>query len=148
MTNTENFLLKLTGIEEDLRKLCVEYSDLYEEYNGTDFPDQETLVGVKLDNLILAATDEICSQINFNKKSIIDLIKFIGFRKKYKQFSDEELEKAIDNDNFLLDFKLYFDNLNLTEKKVFIKSLKDLRSEWNKLFQNRFYCKLRESFQK
>jgi hypothetical protein len=147
MTNTETFLHKLTEIEEELRKLCVEYSELNEEYNGADFPEQTTLAGVKLDNLILGATDEISSHIAFTKQSIIDLIQFIDFRKKYKQFSDIELEKAIDNDNFLLDFKLYLDNLDVTEKKVFIDSLKDLRFEWNKLFQNRFYRKLRDSFQ-
>jgi hypothetical protein len=146
MTNTDKFFQRLSEVEAELRKVCVDFSDLHEDYMGTEFPEQEILVGVKLDNLISDATDGICSHLDFLKRAITDLIRFIDFRKKYKHFSDNDLELIIDSDNDLANFKLNLASMNLEEKKAFLDSLKNLRFDWNEVFNNRQYSKLKKAF--
>lgn len=133
---------KLLAIEHDLEQLSRVYSDLYKDYLGEEFPEQNQLAEDKLDNLVLAATHEMASQIGFYRQDLISLTQYIGFRKQFSVFSGEELELIIDKANLSS-----IEKLKLQEKTNQNSGLviEDIERNWVALFKNKMYRKIKPS---
>ncbi len=102
---------------------------IYKEYEGNDFEEQNVYAS-EIENSILTLTHEIGTHLEFEKNRLLKLLTFIDFRKKYKNYSDKDLEKIIDR----------YNELNITERKKLVKkggNINLLISEWNKIFHNK-----------
>ena len=91
------FINKIENILTQLTELEGKY-DFYlvDKYQGNTFPAQMKLA-VKMESLIHQITHEMCSTIAFLKEDIIELHRYIEFRKKYAILSDSELLFLIDD---------------------------------------------------
>ncbi len=141
MNRIEIFLEKLQRIENELECLSREYSDIYKEYSGLEFAEQSILAEDKLDNLILATTHEVATEIGFCRQNINYLVKYILFRKAFKSFTENELEAIIDNQELNSKEKLYLQkriNGNITEE------LSNIKKSWNKSFENKSFHKIKQ----
>lgn len=91
------FINKIENILTQLSELEGKYDfSLADKYQGNVFPAQMKLA-VKMENLIHQITHEMCSTIAFLKEDIIELHRYIEFRKKYAILSDCELLFLIDD---------------------------------------------------
>lgn len=91
------FINKIENILTQLSELEGKYDfSLADKYQGNTFPDQMELA-VKMENLIHQITHEMGSIIAFLKEDIIELHRYIEFRKKYAILSDSELLFLIDD---------------------------------------------------
>jgi len=140
MKSIEAMLDQLLKIEKELEQLGSAFSDVYKEYSGFEFSEQVMLAEDKLDNLILAATHEVATEIGFYRQSIRDLAKYILFRKEYRDFTDEELKSIIDNQFLTTQEKL---NLQAKSNNKIIDDLKQIKYKWNELFDNKSYHKIK-----
>lgn len=137
MSLSHNFLSKLLKIEKELNQLSSEYDSLHENYMGSDFDDQNKLA-VELENKVLALTHENASQIAFERQNLELLMNFIEFRKNHKNFSDHQLSEIIDNPLLKTAAKQQMTKVeNWSELKL-------IQIEWNRLFKNRSYKKVKE----
>jgi hypothetical protein len=143
--NVDSFLLKLSSIEKKLENLSREYVNLFIEYLGNNFKEQNFLSGNIMDNLVRSATHETASQIGFYRQEIIDLVKFISFRKTYKNYDDKDLGMIIDNENLSSTEKLILQRK--TNNKIVIE-IKEIVAIWNATFDNKRYSQIRERFLK
>jgi hypothetical protein len=139
MNKINELLKELSQLETALDKLSHEYASNYVEYSGDDFAEQNNLACNLLDNLILAATHETASQIGFYRESIKCLTQFIDFRKNYSQFTDAELSLLIDDELINATKKL-----ELQKKITAETSFTQLSIDWNHLFQNHSYSKIKQ----
>jgi hypothetical protein len=146
MGDINSLLSSLDEISKQLFVLAEEHENAFEGFQGSDFPEQNTLAAVKLDNLISESTDLLAMYTIEKQKQIKDLVSYIEFRRKHQAFSDLELCRIIDFDNHLTDFKKHFHMA--AEGQEFLKKLKEVRVEWNLLFENRPYLKVRQSISK
>jgi hypothetical protein len=139
----QKLLESLLEIEIKLENLSREFSDLYKEYSGVDFLEQKELAENFLDNLILATTHEVATEIGFYRHDILELTNFIKFRLAYKEISDDELLEIIDNDFINADFKLKLQKRITKNISIYINEIKN---SWNKQFKNTSYSKIQKKY--
>lgn len=135
MATINRFIKRIIKIEKELNILSSEFDLLYKEYEGNDFAEQNKLASM-VENQITSLTHEVESELGFGRNDLELLIKYISFRRKYNDFTDNELSLLIDNDN-----------LTIKEKKdigVNGNELETIKSEWNKVFKNIGYNKLKD----
>lgn len=93
----DEFINKIEDILTQLSELEGKYDfSLADKYQGDVFPAQMTLA-VKMENLVHQITHEMCSTIAFLKEDIMELHRYIEFRKKYAILSECELLFLIDD---------------------------------------------------
>lgn len=91
------FINQIEDIVKQLSELEGKYDfSLADKYQGNTFPTQMELA-TKMENLIHQLTHEMGSTIAFLKDDIIELRKYIEFRKRYSILSDSELLFLIDD---------------------------------------------------
>ena len=137
-----DFLEKIYQIERELDKLDSFAYDISPLYNGDTFPEQAQLSADKLENLMIAITHEIASEIGFYRNDIENLAKFIDFREKYQEFSDSELIEILET-NLSMEQKL---NLSKRFDTVgnMIMRIDELKQNWNETFNNKYYSKIKK----
>ncbi len=133
----------LYEIEVKLENLSHEYSDLFKEYSGNDFSEQKELAEARLDELILSATHETASQIGFYRQDILQLTDYIKFRMRYKELSSIDLMEVIDNQFIKSEFKM---KLQKTVIRNIIEYIDEVKTAWNKQFNNSSYAKFHDKY--
>lgn len=147
MKDIDTFLDRLFKLTDELEKLGREFSDLYRQYDGTDFENQNYLATDKLDNAILAVTHEMATTIGFTGADIKTLTDFIDFRKAFNELTDQELENIIDNPSIPLTLKLDLaKRLANGDTKLFLDKIQTIQQLWNKTFENKKYQQVRIKF--
>jgi hypothetical protein len=147
MKDIDIFLDRLYKITDELEKLGKAFSDLYKQYDGTDFESQNYLATDKLDNSILAVTHEMATTIGFTSAYIKTLTDFIDFRKEFNELTDQELEDIIDNPEIPLILKLNLaKRLTNGNTKLFLDKIQTVKKLWNKVFDNKKYQQVRNKF--
>lgn len=131
MRKIDKFIKEIRLISNRLNLLEGEYIESYEEFNGDEFDGQKKCVA-EIENLILMLTHELSSQIGFGIEDLKTLLKYIDFRKTFKDYSDEKLLNIIDKSN---DSNVIRKNENDIAKTT---------SEWNQHFENKGYEKVKE----
>ena len=135
------FLEKVYRIERELDELdCFAYK-LSPHYNTEAFPEQEKL-SIELENLMIVITHETASQIGFYRNDIENLVKFIEFREKYCEFSDNELSEILD-ENLSIELKLHFSKRFDTINDMIVR-IDALKQDWNKIFKSMKYSKIKK----
>lgn len=138
----EQLLSRLHQIECELEQLSHEFAEVYKAYDGTEFEEQSLLASNHLDNLVLAATHEAASRIGFTRLTLTNLTQFILFRKRFKQFSDDELSLLVDEPmlNAQTMLKLKAKCMTILDKKT------EIKSAWHTAFEQQSYAKIRSQF--
>ncbi len=118
------FEIRLNGLEH--------YAyDIAEQHKGSSFPEQEML-SIDLENRLIQLTHEMGSEIGFLKEDIATLSNFIAFRRKYSEFTDEELEELLDKTPSMeLKKRL---SVKCGGVESMLKRVEELTAEWNKTF--------------
>jgi len=138
MKRTDEFIEKITLISNQLGSLEEEYTEYYKKFEGNEFKEQNRCAA-EIENIILMLTHELTGQIGFGIQNFKTLLKYIEFRKTYKEYTDDELLAIIDNNSLL----------NTIQKKEITKTKKEkdtakIISDWNQTFKNVGYDKLKE----
>lgn len=138
MRKIDKFIEEISQISNRLNLLEGEYIESYKDFNGNAFDGQDKCVA-EIENLILMLTHELSSQIGFGIEDLNTLLKYIDFRRTFKDYSDEELLSIIDKSS----------DLNVIRKKELTEGKKEkniakITSEWNQHFENRGYVKIKE----
>jgi hypothetical protein len=141
----DDFINKIIDIEKQLDGLLYKNSedlvdDLINETKNIDFADKNILIN-KYANLMHIITHEIGSTIGFYVGDICELKKYMDYRIKYKNYTDEILEKIIDTELTLTEKKEIFKENN---NKEIINMIKEIKQNWNKTFDNISNKKLKE----
>ena len=138
----DEFLRKIYCITIELGKLDSLAYDISQMYSGNAFPEQTKLSADILENLMLTVTHDIASEIGLYREDIEMLAKFIEFREKYCEFSDDETSKILDEE-LPIALKRNFSKRFDAEKNM-IARIDRLRQEWNETFENMTYAKLKK----
>jgi len=147
MKDVDIFLDRLYKLTDELEKLGREFSELYRQYDGNDFENQNYLAADKLDNSILAVTHEIASTIGFTSADIKLLTNFIDFRRVFNELTDKELENIIDNPAITLTMKLNLaKRLTNGDLKLLLDKIQTIQQVWNRTFDNKKYQLVRNIF--
>lgn len=126
---------ELVEIEKQLEKLD-------KEIENQSNPEIE-----KLNNLIHQTTHEIATEIGFNRIKILYSARFITIKDKYKNFSFEELEEIIDNQNINPSLKLkIFKDKSKEDKKYILEKIKQLKKSWNIEFDNKSFKEVKANY--
>lgn len=138
MRKIDKFIEEINLISNQLNLLEGEFMESYKDFNGDEFDGQNKCVA-EIENLILMLTHELSSQIGFGLEDLKTLLKYIDFRKTFKDYSDEELFSIIDKNN----------ELKIKQRKGLREGKKEediveIISNWNKIFGNRSYNKVKE----
>ena len=140
MNTPEQLLEDLLKISTELEHLSHVYADFYKNYMGQAFAEQSVLAGEKLDNLILRATHETASEIDFCRQSIVNLSQFIEFRKTHHVFDDVELSLIIDKTDLSA-----LEKAGLQKKYNTSIDIMSIKRQWNQLFINKNYKQVKTS---
>ena len=144
MKDIDIFLDRINKVANDLDNLSREFTDLYKQYNGSEFENQHYLAADKLDNSILAVTHEMATTLSFASADIKILTNFIDFRKLYKKLNDQELENIIDNPTISLQLKLSISKkIANADAKNSQDQIQGIQHLWNKTFDNKKYMDVR-----
>lgn len=135
----DTFLSNIDDIIFQLGKLSSLSDKCLSEFEGQEFEEQERLQG-KLDDLFLIATHEIATQLAFTKEEIINVVKYINFRKKYPDLSETELRRIIDCENQDIKFKMEI------KSKLNHYTIQYIKEEWNRTFENKSFEKVTKYF--
>lgn len=139
------FLEKIFRIERDLDELDSFAYEISSLYNSDTFPEQTKLSADKLENLMIAVTHETASEIGFLRNEIENLAKFIEFREKYQEFSDNELTEILEQ-NLSMEQKRNFSK-RFDTKENMIMRIEELNQDWNENFENKNYSKIKKRLQ-
>lgn len=143
------FLDRLNQLATELEQLGRSYADLYKQYDGIEFENQQYLAADRLDNLILNATHEMASNIGFSAADIKKLTDFIEFRKEYKEFADKDLEFIIDSENIPVKTKLELaQKLSHGDVHLLRKEMQNIRQLWHQKFENSTYRQIQNLLNK
>jgi len=137
-----DFLEKIIRIEKELDELDSFAYDISPLYNGDTFPEQTKLFADKLENLLIAVTHETASEIGFLRNNIENLVKFIEFREKYQEFSDNELTEILET-NLSPEQKRNLSKRFETVKNMIMR-IDELKQNWNETFKNKDYSKIKK----
>jgi hypothetical protein len=147
MKDIDKFLDRLNRLANELEKMSGDFTELYSQYDGSDFEGQNHLAVDRLDNSILAVIHETASTIGFAAADIKTLTDFIDFRKTYKEFTDSELENIIDNSNIDLELKLNLaKRLTNGDAKLLLDKIQIVKQFWNRTFDNCEYRQVRNKY--
>jgi len=139
------FLENIYRIEKELNELDRFSEEISLLYNGNSFPEQEKLSSDLYDNFMICVTHETTSQIGFYRNDIENFAKFIEYRERYCEFSDNELSEILD-ERISMELKQHiskrFDNL-----KDMILRIDNLKQDWNTTFKNMKYAKIKKKLQ-
>jgi hypothetical protein len=135
----DNILHQINILYKKSEKLSDEVNDQMELINY-EHNDKKILLGKYVD-LLTAITHEIGSEIGFYKDDIKKMNKYLYFRMEYNDFSDEILEKIIDSELTLMEKKDMFKGYGTKET---LNLLKTIRNDWNIIFENVSYKKIRD----
>lgn len=138
---------QLEQICQTLNQLDKTFADVYQQFDGNDFSEQNQLATI-LENEILGATHETASNIGFGLMDLKKLVNFIEFRKQFAQFTNHELLQIIDNPDFSAKDKLaLLKKLNINHQTL-LTLLHKIRQTWTNNFDksyhqisNHFYAK-------
>lgn len=140
------FINKIENILTQLSELEGKYDfTLAEQCQGNSFPTQMELA-TKMENLIHQLTHEMGSTIAFLKDDIIELNKYIEFRKRHSMLSDYELLFLIDGIGENISIKK-----DITGKAIPINGLdlrKQIQSDWKSDFGNVSFEKINSKLKK
>lgn len=135
-----DFLEQVYTIEQELENLADMSYDIGEAYNANQFSDQQNL-SADMENLALAMTHGMASQLGFMREQMNMLSNYIRFREVYHQFLDAELEEIIDGEiSMNTKIELY---TRLGGTQTMNKILASLQSDWNQTFSNVAYTKIK-----
>lgn len=135
-----DFSEQIFEIEQELENLADMSYDIGEAYNDSAFSEQEKLTA-EMENLAIAMTHEVASQIGFMRVKLNVLSDYIRFRETYCQFSDAELGEIIDED-ISMSFKMDL-YTRLGGSQAVSEAVHGLKSSWNKSFDNLSYVKVK-----
>lgn len=141
----KDFLERIYRIERELDALDSFAYEISTLYNGDTFPEQAKLSADKLENLMIAITHEIASQIGFLRNDIGCIAKFIEFREKYHEFSDSELAEILEQ-NLSMGQKQNLSKRFNTTENMFMR-IDELKQNWNEIFSNKGYSKIKKQLQ-
>lgn len=145
----DTFLQKYYAIEKQLNDLNKEYNEFYTHFSGETFPEQKILAEDKIKNLITYMTHEIATDMGFQRQALMNLVKYIEFRKLFKTFSESDFENIIDSDNIKsLNILNIYKNNSTLDKKDIVSTVKNIRLEWNKMFKNKTFKKIKSEIDK
>ncbi|MDR1243063.1 MAG: hypothetical protein LBM00_09845 [Deltaproteobacteria bacterium] len=143
MNEYDNFMNSILKIENQLNILYgkSEYlvDDLINNIEKLNFIDMDIIIN-RYENLMIAITHEIRSEIGFFRDDIDKLNKYIHFRIKYNNFTDDILENIVDTELTLTDKKEIF---RKNDNKEIIKTIKEIKQDWNRTFENKGYKKIK-----
>jgi hypothetical protein len=144
MNEYDNFMNTILKIENQLNILCGKSEDLVgdlinriEKFN---FVDRNSIIN-RYENLMIAITHEIRSEMGFFRADIDTLNNYIDFRIKYNDFTDDILEKIVDTELTVSDKKEIF---RKNDNREIIKTIREIKQDWNKTFENKGYKKIKE----
>ena len=140
----DDFIKNIMEIEKHLSLLEKKSENLVDgltnKMRNINFSDKDLLI-TKYEDYLTAITHEVGSEIGFYRDDIDKLNKYIHFRIKYHNFTDENIEKIIDEEITILEKKEIFQGNN---NKDMINMIKEMKQEWNKVFKNLPYKKLKK----
>lgn len=103
-------------------------------------------LAVKMENLVHQISHEMCSEIAFLKEDIIELHRYIEFRKKYSMLSESELLLLIDGIGECMSIKKRILGKLASSKWMEVKKRVD--DDWQNLFGNCTFEKVNSKFVK
>lgn len=134
------FINKIENILTQLSELEGKYDfSLADKYQGNIFPTQMELA-VKMEDLVHQITHEIGSTIAFLKEDIIELHRYIEFRKKYAILSECELLFLIDDIGGNLNIKKCINNKTIASNWLNIRQT--VLEDWKSNFGNASFEKI------
>ncbi|GAB3639047.1 hypothetical protein GCM10027422_46380 [Hymenobacter arcticus] len=140
MSNLDSFLAKLGQLEAQLLALSHEYAELYQQFAGDAFAEQNACASY-LENLVLTATHESATDLGFAREAIIVVAKFIEFRRDYKHLSDWQLAQIIDNLELAAPAKLELKNqLAIMDTAHLLALLAEVKKAWQLKFPTKTYA--------
>ena len=133
--HTEELIEQLLKIEEMLQTVAEDYSLPEFLASAETFDGEFDLLNNKLDLLTYMATISTLDHLKKYRVEIINLLKYVSFRRKYAEHEIQDLEFIIDQDNYVKDFQNKLLLLHgVDEKKALIDKLRSIKDEWNILF--------------
>ena len=139
----ENFIKNIMEIEKRLNILHKESEKLIDNFinkiTDINFRDKN-LITNKYENLLIGITHELGSEMGFYREDIVNLNKYIHFRIKYNNFTEEIFEKILDKELTIMEKKELFTGNN----KKMIEKIAEIKHEWNNTFNNISYKKFKE----
>lgn len=141
------FINKIEDILTQLSELEGKYDfSLADKYQGDVFTAQMTLA-VKMENLVHQITHEMCSTIAFLKEDIIELHRYIEFRKKYAILSECELLFLIDDIGGNMNIKKSINDKAIASNWLDMRQtiLKDWKSDFGNVSFEKINSKLNVS---
>jgi hypothetical protein len=140
----DGFINDILEIEKQLNTLYKKSDDLVNDLlsktESMQLMDKDIIM-TKYENLMIGITHEIGAEMGFYRDHIIKLNKYINFRIKYNNFSDETLERIIDNELTLAEKKKLCDG---NKVKEVLSMISEIKQNWNKIFENMPYKKFKE----
>ena len=142
MPNLNSFLAKLGRVETQLQELSHEYAELYQQFTGDDFAEQNTYAN-RLDDLVLLVTHESAATIGFTREALEKLAKLTKFRQECKRFSSSQLAQIIDNPELTAPEKLALKNqLGITDIAHLLTLLAEVKEVWHLAFPTQTYAQV------
>lgn len=148
MDEIQNLANSLWELETKLEALSSEYANISGQYQGESFAEQNHYANI-LDELIQTATHEYGSAIGFTRQTILELSRYLVFRKTHKEFPSDQLEKIIDDHMLSATEKQTLATLYLDgDNKQILATIEQIKQEWNTIFENRTYYQVKKSLDK
>lgn len=141
------FINKIEDILTQLSELEGKYDfSLADKYQGNVFPAQ-MMLAVKMENLVHQITHEMCSTIAFLKEDIMELHRYIEFRKKYAILSECELLFLIDDIGGNMNIKKSINDKAIASNWLDMREtiLKDWKSDFGNVSFEKINSKLNVS---
>lgn len=140
------FINQIEDIVKQLSELEGKYDfSLADKYQGNTFLTQMELA-TKMENLIHQLTHEMGSTIAFLKDDIIELRKYIEFRKRYSILSDSELLFLIDDIGGNLSIKKHISDKAIPLSWLDLKQT--ILNDWKSNFGNMSFERIYQSMNK
>jgi len=140
------FINQIEDIVKQLSELEGKYDfSLADKYQGNTFLTQMELA-TKMENLIHQLTHEMGSTIAFLKDDIIELRKYIEFRKRYSILSDSELLFLIDDIGGNLSIKNHISDKAIPLSWLDLKQT--ILNDWKSNFGNMSFERIYQSMNK
>ena len=143
----EKFIKNIMKVEKKLNSLYKDSENLLDNLvkniEKSNFNGKDEII-CKYENLLTSISHEIEGEIGYLRQEIIQLDSYLKFRIKHDNFSDEILQKIIDNELTIIEKKGLFKENNAKE---IIKKIKGIKWEWEKVFKNAPYKKIKENIE-
>lgn len=144
METIHDLFTQLENICQKLNQLDKQFADIYLQFEGDEFAEQNKLATV-LENEILGATHETASNIGFGLMDLKKLVKFIEFRQQFSLFNDSELCHIIDNANLTaIDKMALVKKYNLSQQSL-LALIQLIQHTWTHQF-DKSYKKISQQF--